>query len=256
MTPEQIDDWLGHHADQTSARIRSGFREITASNAHRGTLGSGAYIKERLAFAATEIGELVKRGLTEAEAIERAGGNPDHLYDGLSTKVVQCSLTARDAMKLEPAFYQPSAKAAARELAMEDVVRFQAEIRHHRSGFDRQNAIGLSSSIIIRDSPGSSVLQSSPGASQSNNVEVSVILTALHEIETTLPWHDMSSDAGDEIRADLETIKVQLRKPKPSIAIMREAGRTARSLLENITAGAMTPTAINALAMLWRSLGI
>lgn len=256
MTPEQIDDWLGHNADQAVARIQSGFREITAANAHRGMLGSGAYIKERLALAAAEIGELVRRGLLEAEAVERAGSDPTPLYDGLSAKVVQCSLIARDGIKLEPPFYQPSAKAAARELAMNDIVRFQAEIRHHRAGFGRQNPSGSSSTVIITDSPGSSVLQSSPGARQSNSVEVSVISTALEEVETALPWHDLPSGVSDEILADLATIKAQLRKPKPSVAIMREAGTTARSVVENVAAGVMTPAAITALAMLWRSLGL
>lgn len=256
VTPEQIDDWLGHYADQTVTRIQTGFREIAAANAHRGTLGSGAYIKERLAFAAIEIGELVKRGLAEAEAVERAGGNSDHLYDGLSAKIVQCSLFARDALKLEPPFYQPSAKTAARELAMEDVVRLQAEVRHHRTGFGRQNAGQITGSVIIKDSPGSSVQHSSPGATQSNDVIVSAVATALTQAEAALPWCDLPSGMADEIRADLETIKAQLRKPKPSIAIMQEAGSTVRSLLENVAGGVLTPAAITTLAMLWRSLGL
>lgn len=256
MTPEQIDDWLGHHAEQTIARISAGYREAAAANANRGTLGSGAYIKERLTLAAAEIEALVKRGLAEAEAVERAGGNPDHLYDGLSAKIVQCSLIARDAMKLDPPFYQPSARSAARELAMEDVVRLQAAIRHHRAGFDRHTPSRTTSSIVIENSPGSSVLQSSPGAIQSNTVEIGAISTALSQAEAELPWRELPSELVEELRADLETIKSQLRKPKPSVAIMREAGSTARSLLEGVAAGALTPPAVAALLLLWRSLGL
>ena len=256
MTPDQIDDWLEHHAEEAEARIGRGLRELTASNAHRGTLGSGAYIKERLAMVATEIGALVTKSLNEAEAVDRAGGDANHLYDGLSTKVVQLSLRAREAIKLDPPFYQPSAKAAAREIAMADVVRLQAEIRHHRAGFGRTPPVGGVTSVIIRDSPGSSVQQSSPGALQANSVEITTIGAALGHVEKELPWDDLPATVAEEIRADLETIKAQLRKPKPSVAIMREAGTTVRSILENVVAGAMTPTAIAATVILWRSLGL
>lgn len=256
MTPDQIDDWLGHHSEEAGTRIDRGLRELAALNAHRGTLGSGAYIKERLAMIATEIGALVTKSLNEAEAVERAGGDANHLYDGLSTMIVQLSLRAREAIKLDPPFYQPSARAAAREIAMADVVRLQAEIRHHRAGFGRTTPVGGVNSVVIRDSPGSSVQQSSPGAFQANTVEVAAVGAALSQVEKEVPWDDLPATAAEEVRADLETIKAQLRKPKPSVSIMREAGATARSILENVVAGAMTPSAIAATVSLWRFLGL
>jgi hypothetical protein len=56
--------------------------------------------------------------------------------------------------------------------------------------------------------------------------------------------------------ADIDTIRTQLAKPSPNIAIVHEAGKSVRNVLEGIAAGLLTPSISAAALTLWSTIGL
>jgi len=113
-------------------------------------------------------------------------------------------------------------------------------------------------SIHIGTMTGSTIQQGSPGAKQ--NVEFKIerdaVNNALTELETALKGVEVPGDKLDELLADVRTIRAQLAKPSPTRAIVQEAGRSLRNVLEGIGAGVLTPAVVAAAATLGKILGL
>lgn len=81
-----------------------------------------------------------------------------------------------------------------------------------------------------------------------------------HAIEAALSTAEqhlaeVSSTELEPIRADLATIRAQLKKPTLSESILRETGKTLRNLTENVAATALAPHVQAALLALAATLG-
>ena len=64
-----------------------------------------------------------------------------------------------------------------------------------------------------------------------------------------------SGKVVDDLRADIATITSQVAKSEPSRGVLAEAGKSVRSIVEGITAGALTPSAVAAAMALAHVLG-
>jgi hypothetical protein len=114
------------------------------------------------------------------------------------------------------------------------------------------NAINVGSMI------GSTIQQGSPAATQSVQLTLNVDLAraAIASFEKAVNEADMPSTERNEMIAEVRTINAQLSKAAPSRLIIREAGRSLRSIFEGITAGALTPPVMAVAAALWSALGL
>lgn len=89
------------------------------------------------------------------------------------------------------------------------------------------------------------------------DVNVGDIGSALDALIEVLSQTALPPALNQELHAELDTLRAQARKSQPNHIILREAGTTARGLLENMTASLLTPPALTlAAANLWRALGL
>jgi hypothetical protein len=119
-----------------------------------------------------------------------------------------------------------------------------------------QVPISMTNTIHIGSMVNSSVQQGSHDANQAIQIATGDISTALGELEGHLSTLTLAENEKTSIAADVATIKAQLLKPNPSRAILSEAGKSIRSIVENIAASAVTPQVLAALANFVRSIGL
>jgi hypothetical protein len=113
------------------------------------------------------------------------------------------------------------------------------------------NSIHVGGSVI-----GSAIQQGVEGSSQNAQIAVGDINSSLAELERVLSEITITDTERTTLAADIKTIKAQLEKPQPSRGILIEAGRSIRSIVENIAASAITPQTLAALSTLTRALGL
>ena len=101
------------------------------------------------------------------------------------------------------------------------------------------------------------IQHSSPGASQSFQLNVETIHTALQNFEEELKKLAIEDRVKlNELAAEVTTIKAQLTKASPSLLIMREAAKSVRSITEGVVADAMTSPILAAAIALGTALGL
>ncbi len=113
------------------------------------------------------------------------------------------------------------------------------------------NSIHVSGSVV-----GSAIQQGVEGGIQNAQIAMGDVTSTLSELERTLGEIAIAGDDRSSLNADIKTIRAQLEKPRPSRSILAKAGRSIRSIIENIAASAITPQALAALASFTRSLGL
>lgn len=88
------------------------------------------------------------------------------------------------------------------------------------------------------------------------NISVEGARSALCDLDVALEGIELPARTATELKAEIETIRAQLSKEKPSSSILAEAARSLRSVTEGLAAGIMTPPALAAIAALGSSLGL
>jgi hypothetical protein len=111
----------------------------------------------------------------------------------------------------------------------------------------------VGNSITIGSMIGSTIQQGSPGAKQSVEVtlDVEAIRKALDVFQAALPASTVPREKIDQLTAEIETMRAQLKKPSPSRLILREAGKSIRNIAEGLVGGMLAPEVMQAAAMLW-----
>lgn len=135
------------------------------------------------------------------------------------------------------------------------------QVRQFDVGFFRpheQEVSQVSNSINVNNMIGSAIMQSSPGAKQSVEftLHTESARTALASFETALEAATISGATRASLMPEIETLRAQLSKSSPSIAILREAGQTLRNIVEGIGAGLLTSEVAVAATALWSALGL
>lgn len=87
-------------------------------------------------------------------------------------------------------------------------------------------------------------------------INVEAAKTALGAFEDALAEAPIPADILAELKPELNTIKAQLAKPKPSNTILAEAAHSVRNIIEGIVGGALTPHVLAAASALWSALGL
>ena len=101
------------------------------------------------------------------------------------------------------------------------------------------------------------IQQGSHGSTQTVSITLDsgAIQTALLNFEQVWTPDTLPADKRATMEADLDTVRAQLKKPSLSRAILSEAGKSVRNLVEGVAAGMMTPQAIAAATALAAALG-
>ena len=134
-------------------------------------------------------------------------------------------------------------------------------IRQFDTGFfdpDEPERPNVSNSINIGTMTGSAIQQGSSAATQSVqfNLNIDEAKAAAAAFESAIRTAQLPQKQLDEVTADLHTIAAQLSKASPSVAILQEAGRSLRNIVEGVTAGLATPGVVAAAPALWSALGL
>lgn len=120
-----------------------------------------------------------------------------------------------------------------------------------------QVPISMTNSIHVGGNVINSPLQQgTEGSSQSTQIATGDITSSLGELERALSEISIADTERASLAADIKTIRAQLEKPSPSRTILVEAGRSIRSIVENIAASAITPQALDALSRFTSVLGL
>lgn len=101
--------------------------------------------------------------------------------------------------------------------------------------------------INIENMNGSSIQQGTVNSKQIvefKSEKVSDLKELINYLENIKNELQITSDAKQELIAEIETLKSQSNSPKPKQVIITESLKTVRNLIEGVAAGAMTPTII------------
>jgi len=89
----------------------------------------------------------------------------------------------------------------------------------------------------------SNIAQASSHASQAITISPDTkqdILKVISMLKEFLDKQELQQDQRDELRSDISTIKSQLNSPKPKVGILSESLSSAKSILESVSAIAVT----------------
>lgn len=230
------------------------FSKATAKAAAGSALQSSRHLLEKARLIGVALDSFVTQACADAESVERAGKETRVLYDQAGTKLIQLQLRGIGHIKDKAQWASPSELSRLRS----EVDRFYASAKgrlvDHQAGFGR--SVPSVSAMHIQAGAGAVVQANSPGARAQTNVRVQAVPPALDEFEQAVGLLPFSTDEVDAIKAEIETMRAQLKKPSPSSIILTECGQTMRAILENWMAAAAQPAAFTVGHALWRALGM
>lgn len=231
------------------------FRDATAHAAGKGSLQSGGHLMTKAKAIGEAMAQFAAAVTSDVDAVQRASGNLPYLYDTAATKLIQLKLRGmEDVRKKASAWAGPSALQAIDAEVERRYDAIRAHLNDHQSGFGRTTA--ATPSFHIQAGAGAIVQANSPGAWAQTNIDVKAIGPSLDEFERSLPWVSLAGADAEAIKAEIETIRAQMKKPSPSSVILTECGRSLRAIVENLAASAAQPMVWAGAAALWRALGV
>jgi hypothetical protein len=135
-------------------------------------------------------------------------------------------------------------------------------IRQFDTGFfdplKQESSAVSKNEINIGSMMGGAIQQASPHATQTFEfaLNLQAANNALASFEKAMHEVTLPDEARADMLNDVQTIRSQLSKRAPSKAIIGEAGRSLRNVVEGIAGGLLTPTAAAAASALWSALGL
>jgi hypothetical protein len=232
---------------------------IKVQAAARGVRGSGDMLaRERLAQ------ETLDAALTEfmdaAEKAKAAGVGEDDVQRALRGAGVDL-IHSMKATLTGPATDAFGSTYPARPQWFEHLMgRMESKLQDYRAGYlsPRASAPGASGlSVVVSHSPGAIVQQ---GQGNTQTVQVAIdTASATKSIDALVA--ELSGQVGSDLRViealdDLQAIRSQITRQTPNHTVLRELGRSTRSILEGAVGGMLTPAGLAAAAALWSALGL
>ncbi len=99
----------------------------------------------------------------------------------------------------------------------------------------------IENQTVIHNMNHSQVQQGSAGSTQvflAPPLDLQAVAALVKELRDALPSSGLLADARAEVEADLTTVEAQTKSPKPRLSIIKEALRSARTVLEGAIGGA------------------
>lgn len=257
--------YLDGRRPQLEADLRSAREQVLATASMRGTLGSGATIRQGIEALEGGLSSYIAETIS---AVDRWAGDALPFDRARALAVDHLKKAIADLATSEMAYRVGSRRppeGAVREmeaLVSQAATKLQARLREFELGADRRRDPPAASVINIvhaRDVVGG-IQQGGAGSVQASSVSLSA--EAIGASLDHLASHLVNAPA--EILAEIEpetaTIRSQLAKAAPNSTIVQESGRTIRSVLEGAAGGAlgnaMSPGLIQALAAFTAAIGL
>lgn len=253
MTPDIVEERLNSHLEEAERRLRSEIRKVVADAASRGAISSSATVLAEVGVTDAALQAFVATCLLDRDSVVAGGGDEALFYETLATMVIQLKLRAGEIIVGKDQRIQGSTRAIF-ESSIEGALNLaRLAVRHHQLGFGRDHS---AAQIAVHGSSNVIVQAYSPGATATITMDAAAVRAALEFIEAAVPWSGLQHEIAADIRGELETIRAQLTKKSPSSVIVRESGRTLRSLAESLAATAAYPSVLSAVQTLWTAIGI
>jgi hypothetical protein len=259
-TMDTYADWISDHLQRSLTDIGRAVTEVAARHSAKGAYRGSATVVETFRVAHEHFEQGVKTALGELKRAVRI------------TDLDKPDLRARTEALLRD--YNENAKVATRpkvlrefagpKLVDERLAVFDQKLDFALAQFDAgfldpsEPEPPPSMSLTVGTMVGSAVQQGVQGATQhvSTSINIEATRTAAVQLSEALSASEIPAPLAAELRADLETIKAQLRKMQPSTSVLLEAGRSMRTITENLTANVLaTPVTAGVLALL-KALGL
>jgi hypothetical protein len=262
-TIEDFADWVQFHLDKAIKSAHEACQAVERRNNAKGLLRSGNNIIECFDAAYGEFDKGVEAALGALRAA-MLKGVPDKtlLRETVEKQLRQFVLDMKHASKA-PLFREwglvPPKVLNEYEAEFDKKVDFA--LRHFDVGHlipQPEVPASISSDIKIENMIGSVIQQGTTGSNQTASVTINFAAArdALKTLEKTLSEHPAPPEAAAEIEPEIQTIKAQLAKAQPSVAILREAGRSLRSISEGVAGGLLAPHVLTAIGALLSLLGL
>jgi citrate lyase gamma subunit len=258
-----INDFLDNvrwHLAKAGDNARRAVDSVIARLAAAGVLQSGRAIIEIFDAVRTEFDAGIETAFGELKrTINRTSLNRTDLRQAAVSCLENFAIEMKSLTQADQ-YRRLAAQAVDERLnAMDRHLAFA--IRRFDTGFldpiepERPN---VNNSINIGTMTGSAIQHGSPGATQSVqfNLKIDEAKSALAAFESAMKTVQLPKAQLDEVTADLQTIAAQLSKASPSLAIIQEAGRSLRNIVESVAAGIMTPSVLALAPALWSALGL
>jgi hypothetical protein len=262
-TIQDYSNWLAYHLDKAIDRARRAISQVESR-----TLAGGSYMSGRtvgLVFDAAD--EEMERGIDAALGELKRGVNRDLLDHDLLREATEKALRAfAEMMRTLVRANRWEGLGKVKDVVDRRLAGFDARVDFALHQFDvghldpvePEIPLTMGNSINIGVMAGGAVQQGTNQSNQTLSVTInfSDARDALVAFEKALVEEPPSRELLAEIKPELDTIKAQLAKPSPSVAILTEAGRTLRTIIEGAAGGILAPHLISAASTLWAKLGI
>ena len=263
-TIEDFADWVQSHLDKAIKSAHEACQAVERQHNSHGRLRSGSTVIRCFDAAYSEFDIGVEAALGALGLAEDRGKlDRQQLRETTERLLAQFVGDMKHACKA-PLFRQwglVNAKVLdEREDEFDKKVRFA--LRHfdvgHLNPAGPEVPASISNAINVENMIGSVVQQGTKGSTQTASITINIaaVRSALDNLEQTLSEYPAPPEIAAEIEPELQTIKAQLAKPKPSVTILREAGSTLRSISEGVAGGLLAPHVLSAIGALLSALGI
>ncbi len=259
-TLDHFAQWIDDHLQRSLTEIGRSVTTVAAEHSAKGAYQSGAtvvvtYQKAHDLFekgVKTALGEL-KRTMRIADLnVNALRQKTEHLLREYAEKAK--AATRPDTLKQ---FAGP--KLVEERLALFDK-KLDFMLEHFDIGFldPAEPEPPPSMSMTIGTVVSSAIQQGSTGSTQnvSTTINLGDFRAAFARLTETLAASNVPAQIRSELTPDLDTIKAQLAKKTPSTAILQEAGRSLRTISENVVANVLTIPVAAGLEGLLKAIGV
>ena len=262
-TLEDFDAWLAWHLDKSVESARQKIGKVTSEHAARGISRSGITITRTFTVAHEEFDVGLDTALGELKRAIRITSLDKQRLREITTERLQSYAEAMKAATGADKMRTWAGNALTHiddRLAVFDE-RLSFTLRQFDVGFldaaEPEVPLSMLNSINVGHMSGGAVQQGTVQSSQSlSTINIQAAAAAVKEFEDELQKASLPSDVFGELKGDLDTVKAQLSKPAPSKAVLTEAGRSLRNVIEGATGGMLAPGALTAGAALLKALGL
>jgi hypothetical protein len=263
-TIEDFADWVQFHLDKAIKSTHDACQVVERRNNAKGLLRSGNNIIECFDAAYGEFDKGVEAALGELRvAMVKGVLDKTLLRETVEMQMRQFALDMKHASKA-PLFREwglvPPRVLDEKEGEFDKKVQFA--LRHfdvgHLSPPEPEVPASMKNEIKIDQMIGSVIQQGTTGSNQTASVTINFVAVrnALDNLEMILSKHPAPPETAAEIEPEIQTIQAQLAKRMPSVTILREAGRSLRSISEGVAGGLLAPHVLTAIAALLSALGL
>ncbi len=263
-TIEDFAHWVQFHLDKAIKSTHDACQVVERRNNAKGLLRSGNNIIECFDAAYGEFDKGVEAALGELRvAMVKGVLDKTLLRETVEMQMRQFALDMKHASKA-PLFREwglvPPRVLDEKEGEFDKKVQFA--LRHfdvgHLSPPEPEVPASMKNEIKIDQMIGSVIQQGTTGSNQTASVTINFVAVrnALDNLEMILSKHPAPPETAAEIEPEIQTIQAQLAKRMPSVTILREAGRSLRSISEGVAGGLLAPHVLTAIAALLSALGL